>query len=134
PICPVLSIRLHSFAKPARAGCFRARAFFRWRTWWRRCLRRYRSRSRPHAGPPQSCPLSIAHAAHTRRSRSWPRLNAPESSRRSYRGSLAFAAPLVGDGVGGPARVQDWIRRELDTLRAVRRVEDQPAFVGAARG
>ena len=49
------------------------------------------------------------------------------------RSSLALAAAIVGDGVGSRPGPQDRISRQIDALRAVRGVEDQTPFVGAAR-
>src|SRR5438477_3809879 len=56
----------------------------------------------------------------------WLRAAAPE-------GSLALAATVVGDGIGGRPRQQDRIRREVDAVRPVGGVEDQATLVARAR-
>jgi hypothetical protein len=47
--------------------------------------------------------------------------------------SLAFAASIVGDGIGGRPGQQDWIGREIDAVRPVGGVEDQAPLVDCAR-
>jgi hypothetical protein len=48
-------------------------------------------------------------------------------------GSFAFAASIVGDGIGSRPGQQDRIGREIDVVRPVAGVEDQAPLVGRAR-